>query len=149
MEESNNEQKEENKEEKTEEAKGKDKEKDTEEKKKPEEKNAKGKSSLGMDENVAALLSYVLGWITGIIMLVAEKESNFVRFHAMQSLVVFLAIFIIGMIPIIGWILNIILVPLGLILWILLMYKAYQGEKFKLPIAGNFAESQIYGDEKK
>jgi len=148
MEESKNEQNQENqeeKEEKTEEVKAEDKEKNEVEGK----KNAKGKSSLGMDENVAALLSYVLGWITGIIMLIAEKDSKFVRFHAMQSLIVFLAIFIIGMIPIIGWILNIILVPLGLILWILLMYKAYQGERFKLPLVGKFAESQIYGDDKK
>jgi uncharacterized membrane protein len=48
-----------------------------------------GKSSTGMQPNVAALLSYVLGWITGLIFFLIEKENKFVRFHAAQSLVVF------------------------------------------------------------
>ncbi|MCL0102682.1 DUF4870 domain-containing protein [Dehalococcoidia bacterium] len=105
------------------------------------------KTALGLDENIAGLLCYVLGWITGIIFLVLEKENKFVRFHAMQSLATFLALFAISMvsgwIPVIGWIISVLIAPLGFILWILLMYKAYKGERFKLPIAGDFAEKQI------
>ena len=103
-----------------------------------------GKSSLGLDANVAACLSYVLGLITGIIFYVLEKENKFVRFHAMQSIVVFGAVFVLGIIlpfiPVIGLILLPIVYIGSIVLWILLMVKAYQGETFKLPIAGDIAE---------
>ncbi|MCA9407270.1 MAG: DUF4870 domain-containing protein [Candidatus Omnitrophica bacterium] len=108
----------------------------------PEEKL--GKTSIGMQPNVAALLSYLLGFITGIIFYVIEKDNKFVRFHAMQSIVVFgffMALqIILGFIPIIGWTLMAFIPLIVLILWIILMVKAYQGEKFKLPIAGDIAE---------
>ncbi|MCF8111954.1 MAG: DUF4870 domain-containing protein [Desulfobacteraceae bacterium] len=108
----------------------------------------KNKTALGIDENIEALLCYVVGWITGIVFLVLEKENLFVRFHAMQSLVVFLALFVVmvvlGWIPIIGWLLAPIIFLLGAILWILLMVKAFQGERYKLPWAGEFAENQIF-----
>lgn len=108
---------------------------------------ANNKTVLGTDENITGLLCYVLGFITGILFLVLEKENKFVRFHAMQSLVTFLALFVItiviGWIPVIGWLLSPLLGLLGLILWLLLMYKAYKGERYKLPFAGDFAEKQI------
>ncbi|MGM0787321.1 MAG: DUF4870 domain-containing protein [Thermodesulfobacteriota bacterium] len=101
---------------------------------------------LGIDENIEALLCYVLGFLTGIVFLLFEKENMFVRFHAMQSLVVFLSLFvvslIIGWIPIIG-LLSPLIFLLSVILWILLMFKAFQGEKYKLPWAGDFAESKV------
>ena len=108
---------------------------------------ANNKTVLGIDENVTGLLCYVLGFITGILFLVLDKENKFVRFHAMQSLVTFLALFVItiviGWIPVIGWLLSPLLGLLGLLLWLLLMYKAYKGERYKLPFAGDFAEKQI------
>jgi len=65
-----------------------------------------GQSSTGLDENVAGLLCYLLGFITGILFLVVEKKSRFVKFHAMQSTITFLSLFVIsvvlGWIPIIG-----------------------------------------------
>jgi uncharacterized membrane protein len=103
-----------------------------------------GKCSTGMQPNLAALLSYVLGFITGFIFYFVEKENKFVRFHAMQSIVTFLALFvaqiILGMIPILGWILAFLIAIGSFILWIILMIKAYQGEYYKLPIAGDIAE---------
>ena len=103
-----------------------------------------GKTSTGMQANLAALLSYVLGFITGIIFYVIEKENKFVRFHAMQSIIVFGFFFVVGfilaVIPVIGWVLIPIVGIAELILWILLMVKAYKGEMFKLPIAGDLAE---------
>ncbi|MFZ3382948.1 MAG: DUF4870 domain-containing protein [Candidatus Methanoperedens sp.] len=105
------------------------------------------KTALGIDENIEGLLCYFLGFITGILFLVLEKDNKFVRFHAMQSIVisvVFIVIsVIIGMIPIIGWVLSPLIGLVGLILWLLLMFKAYKGEKYKLPIAGDFAEKQV------
>jgi uncharacterized membrane protein len=106
----------------------------------------KGKSSTGMDENVAALLTYVLGLVTGIIFLVIEKESKFVRYHAFQSILVSAVYIILGMIlgfiPIIGWIISFLISPIFFILWLILMYQAYQGKWFKLPVVGDFAEEQ-------
>ncbi len=110
----------------------------------PEEQS---KTALGIDENLEALLCYLLGWISGLVLLLLEKENEFVRFHAMQSIVVFGAIFvasmILGIIPIIGWIISILLWPASVILALFLMYKAFNGERYKLPIAGDFAEEQL------
>jgi len=103
-----------------------------------------GKSSTGIQPNVAALLSYLAGFITGIIFFVIEKENKFVRFHAMQSIVTFGVLFVAGIfmafIPVIGPIVGMLIWILELVLWVILMVKAYNGEKFKLPIAGDFAE---------
>jgi uncharacterized membrane protein len=105
------------------------------------------RSSTGLEINLAALLTYVLGFITGIVFLILEKDSKFVRFHAMQSTIVFGTLFVLNFvlsfIPVLGWIISFLLFPITLILWIVLMIKAYQGEKFKLPIAGDMAEQQI------
>ena len=95
-----------------------------------------GKTSTGMQPNVAALLSYLVGFITGIIFYIIEKENKFVRFHAMQSIITFGFFFVLGLIlgviPVIGWVLMPILLITEVILWIVLMIKAYRGENFKL-----------------
>ena len=102
------------------------------------------KTSTGLEENVAGLLCYVLGWITGLVFILIEKENKMVRFHALQSIIVFGAItvvsIIVSWIPIIGYIIGILLSVLALVLWILLMIKAYQGEKYKVVIAGDIAD---------
>jgi uncharacterized membrane protein len=108
---------------------------------------AKAKTSVELDENVAGLLCYVLGWISGLVFFLIEKKNKFVRFHALQSIIVFgvltLASIVIGWIPIIGWVIAWIIWVLAIVLWILLMIKAYQGEKFKLPWAGNLADKYV------
>jgi uncharacterized membrane protein len=102
------------------------------------------RTSLGLDANVAATLAYLLGWVSGAILLVTERQNAFVRFHALQSVIVFgtlsLAWFLLLSIPFIGWLISFILIPpLSAILWLLLMFKAYQGERFKIPVAGDIA----------
>jgi len=108
--------------------------------------NDLGKTSTGIQPNVAALLSYVLGVITGIIFFIIEKENKFVRFHAMQSIIIFGGLFVLQLmlvfIPVIGAILVPVISIVSLILWVILMIKAYQGEKFKLPMIGDIAEKQ-------
>ena len=110
------------------------------------DQNETGKSTTGMQPNVAGLLCYLLGFVTGIVFLIIEKENKFVRFHAMQSIIVFGGIFVLNMvlsfIPIIGWVLGFLISILGLILWILLMIKAYNGEMYKLPVVGDMAEQK-------
>ena len=106
----------------------------------------KGKTGTGLEPNVAGLLCYVLGWITGIVFLILEKEDKYVRFHAIQSIFTFgavnLSYFIIFWIPFIGWIIGWLIWAFAIVMWIVLMVKAYRGEKYKLPIAGDFAEKQ-------
>ena len=108
-------------------------------------------SSEGLAENVAGLLCYAVGWITGIIFLLIDKRP-FVKFHAAQSIVVFGALTILrfggGVIFAVGgflgfglWgALSMLITLAGFILWILLMVKAFQHELFKLPVAGEIAE---------
>ncbi len=102
------------------------------------------KSSTGLEENVAGLLCYILGWVSGLVFFLIEKDSKFVKFHAMQSIITFVALMIImwiaNVIPLIGWLIAGLVGLLALVLWIILMIKAYQGEKFKLPVIGDLAE---------
>ena len=104
-------------------------------------------TSTGIDQNVAGLLCYLVGWVTGLIFFLIEKENKFVRFHAMQSIITFggltVLFLLLGFIPIIGWMLVPFVALLQLVLWILLMVKAYQGERFKLPVVGDMAEKNI------
>jgi len=105
-----------------------------------------GKSSTGLDANIAGLLCYALGLITGIIFFLIEKENKFIRFHALQSAIVFGAIFILQIVLQVVPVFGVIFLPLlslaSIVLWILLMVKAYQGEKFKLPVVGDIAEQK-------
>jgi uncharacterized membrane protein len=105
------------------------------------------KSSTGLEANLAGALAYALGPITGILFLVLEKDSKFVRFHAMQSTITFLALFavsvVLSFIPILGWIVAFFLQLAAVVLWLVLMFKAFQGEKFKLPTIGDLAERQV------
>jgi uncharacterized membrane protein len=107
----------------------------------------------GMQENVAGLLCYVLGWITGIIFLLIDKRP-WVKFQAAQSIVVFGGLTIIrialGMFgSVIGGVagfglmagLGLLLGLVGLVLWILRMGKAYQHQNFRVPIADGIADS--------
>lgn len=109
-----------------------------------EENKNLGETSIGMQPNLAALLSYFLGWITGLIFYLVEKKNKFVRFHAMQSIVVFGGLAVLNIvlliIPVLGVLLSLLLSILGIVLWVFLMIKAYQGVYFKLPIAGDIAE---------
>lgn len=100
------------------------------------------KKGTGLPKNTAAALSYVLGWLTGIVFLLIEKEP-FVRFHAMQSVIIFGALTIIAILPVVGWVLSPLVMILGFVLWLVLIYKAYQGEEFKLPVIGDFAKKQL------
>ncbi len=92
------------------------------------------------DENTKAMLTYLAGWITGLIFLLTEKEDQNIRFHAAQSLVVFGVLNLVVLVPLIGWMLSPLISLIALALWVLLMLKAYQGEKFVLPVAGEYAQ---------
>ena len=101
---------------------------------------AEEKKGTGLPKNTAAALSYVLGPITGVIFYILEKD-HYVRFHAMQSIVVFALLFVLQ------WALGFTLVLLPLVplvsilsfvLWLLLIYKAWQGEEWEVPVLGKY-----------
>jgi uncharacterized membrane protein len=106
-----------------------------------------GTTSSGLDANLAAALAYAVGWVSGAAFLYFEQEHKFVRFHALQSVIVFgslsLAWFIALSIPLLGWIVAFLVIPpVSAVLWLILMYKAYQGERYKVPGAGDIAEQR-------
>lgn len=102
------------------------------------------KTDLGVEENIAGFLAYVLGWVSGLVVYLIEKKNKKVRFHAMQSIVfsgaIILANMVLGFIPLIGGLLLPIISIGGVIVWIVLMVKTYQGAMVKLPIVGDMAE---------
>jgi uncharacterized membrane protein len=106
-----------------------------------------GRTVSGLDPNVAAALAYAIGWVSGGVLLVFEP-NRFVRFHALQSTIVFGALSLAWMValsvPFLGWIVAIFVIPpVSAVLWLLLMYKAYQGERFKIAVAGDMAEQRV------
>jgi uncharacterized membrane protein len=103
-------------------------------------------TSTGMPQNTAALLSYLGFFVTGLIFYLVEK-NRFVRFHAVQSMLTFLPLFVLEVVLGIlfgrsGFIAPLIWIG-ALILWVILMLKANQGETFKLPVVGAIAEKQL------
>jgi len=117
-------------------------------------------SSTGLSANVAGLLCYVAGWITGIVFIVLEKKSIFVKFHAWQSILTFGVLFVAWLILSrmlidIGWAtLSLGLIWVGrafgwiiglgmLVLWIIFIIQAGMGKMWKVPWAGDWAEKQI------
>jgi uncharacterized membrane protein len=104
------------------------------------------KTSMGLDENVACLLCYLFGWISGLIIFLIEKDNKLVRFHAAQSMVVFGAlsvfqvVFGYGFLFGGGGILRLVYLA-AMVLWIFLMVKAWNREYFKLPVVGDIAEN--------
>lgn len=113
------------------------------------------KTELGLSENVEGVLCYSVGFVTGIIFLFLEDDNKFIKFHALQSTIAFLPLFIIYVaimfLPMVGFIMDMmywpIVVPilslLIIIFWLFLMYKAFIGERYKLPIIGDFIEKQM------
>lgn len=104
-------------------------------------------SSTGFDPKFAGLLAYLLGIVSGILLLIVEKESPFVRFHAAQSTVVFGLVLVLSLmvrgLPLVGRVLWVPFVVGVAALWVVLMIKAIQGQRFKLPYLGDFAERQL------
>ncbi|MEF8851163.1 MAG: hypothetical protein V5A44_03180 [Haloarculaceae archaeon] len=118
-------------------------------------------TETGLDENVAAALSYVLGFLTGIVMFLIESENDHVRFHAAQSVVTFGALFVVlmalnvvqaiaGFSDIIGLILgpvfgllSLVLSLGGFVLWVYLIVRTYRGQDPRIPVAAHVAEGVV------
>lgn len=109
-------------------------------------------SGGGLDPKLAGALSYLCGWLSGVIILLMEKENKEVKFHAWQSIfmslaafVYFFVTFILGFVPFVGILIGLIniFVALGLFAVIIIcMIKAFQGGRFAIPVISQYAEQQ-------
>jgi uncharacterized membrane protein len=124
------------------------------------------RSSTGLDANIAAALSYFFGLLSGALFFAMENDSRFVKFHAMQSMLVSVAAIVVYIVytivfmilwrlPFIGWIAGIfaslgwlVLALACLGIWLYCMFRAFQGERFKLPFIGEVAEKQVWPSER-
>lgn len=115
----------------------------------------------GLDENVAGALTYALGFVTGLIFYLIEEDNEFVRFHAVQSMIAFGGLLVLSfaigflqlffeLIPFVGWmfslalgLVSILLGPIAFVLWIVLLFKAYKGQRYALPGIGEMAERYV------
>ena len=101
-----------------------------------------GKSSTGLDANVAGMLAYIGSLVTGIVFFLIEKDNKFVKFHAMQSILLSAALFVLLVVLVVVPVLIPLVNLAGLVLWILCMVQAFQGKWFKLPVIGDIAAKQ-------
>ncbi|MFL5624406.1 MAG: DUF4870 domain-containing protein [Ktedonobacteraceae bacterium] len=128
-------------------------------------RSAHDPTSTGLNARTEALLSYLLGWVSGLIFFVIERKNRFVRFHAAQSFLFFGSLsivffvlrligYFVGIIPFLGGLLGFVLNPLlacltsvvliaaGLI-WVFLMIQSYRGVTVRLPFFSNYADSLV------
>lgn len=104
------------------------------------------KDTSGENKNVKGALAYLVGPLTGVFFLLTEKKNDFIRFHAMQSVLLFgalIVLHVILMFSLIGLIVIPFLMIAEFVLWILLMWKAFNGEMFVVPVVGEFAKKQL------
>ena len=112
-------------------------------------------SSTGLDPNIAAALAYLAGPLSGLLLLVVERSSAYVRFHAMQSIVVLGGLWLLAAALCLLAVLTVFISPTGfavllyaawltggvwIVVWIICLVKAFTGQAWKMPIAGAYAE---------
>lgn len=97
------------------------------------------KSTDSKKQNSAAALTYLAGWVTGLVFLLTEKKDKFIRFNAAQSVVLFGGLTVLTFVPFLGQLLAFFLWPLSLVLWIVLMVKAYNNQEMELPYVSDWA----------
>lgn len=99
------------------------------------------------NQNLLGAIAYLGGFVTGVILLVVEKKNDYVRFHAMQSTIFSLGLFIIMMalqfVPYFGALASWAIQLGAFIVWIVLLWKSFNGERYKLPYVGELAEKQL------
>lgn len=112
-----------------------------------EPNNTNNSKPLNLDPNISGALAYLLSPLTGVLFFVLEKENKFVRFHAMQSIMFGVASIILSIvvpfIPLLGLLLAPLIALATFVLWLMLMWKAYNNQEWELPVLGKMARDQI------
>jgi len=112
-----------------------------------------GKSAFNLDEKIAGLLCYAFLWVSGIFFLITERENRFIRFHALQSTIWFgagsILLFVLGLFKhlwVIGWLFGLVSGIVGFAMfasWLFLMYMAYKGSEFRIPVLGDAVAEHV------
>ena len=115
-------------------------------------------TSTGIAPNVGGALAYVLGPITGVVFYLLEKDNRFVRYHAAQSITVGVVLIalsvalsilgsVLALVPVLGWIVALLLTlgvgVVSFVLWLMLMWRAYNGAEWETPVAGPLARRLV------
>lgn len=105
------------------------------------------RSSTGLPDNIAAAVCYFFPFLGGIVFLALEKQSRFVLFHALQSLIAYGALgichIVSGILPLVGPLLGGLVSLCSFVLWLLMIYHSLGGRWYRLPWAGQIAEQQM------
>ena len=109
------------------------------------------KTNIGLEVCYTAPLTYLFGWLTGLAFLLLEPENRYVRFHAAQSLVWFgglsLTATVLGVIPFVGWLGSALTGFVGMLSWVLMLYKSWDdsrtGQPLRLPVAADLADALL------
>lgn len=114
-------------------------------------------SSTGLDPNVAAALAYLAGPFSGATILLAERRSAYVRFHAWQAIIGLGGLALVPLVLLMSAFLVLFLSPLAftlmyrlaalaaiiwLVAWMICLYKAFTGKAWELPLVGKFARGR-------
>jgi uncharacterized membrane protein len=102
-----------------------------------------GSSSKTSNSNILGAVSYLFGFISGIILYLLAGNDRYVKFHAAQSTIWFLGLFVLNfalLISVVGAVLSVVVGIIGFVSWLFMMYKALNGEKYMLPIVGEWAQ---------
>lgn len=106
-----------------------------------------GDSSTGLPENVANFIAYLFGWISGLLILLVEKDNENIRYHGAQSVTVFGSLSILNLllpfIPAVGPLLLAVVAPITLLAWIALMLMSLMGNAPRIPVVENFAQQLL------
>ncbi len=120
-----------------------------------------GTSVGGLDENIVGALAYLFAPLLAIVFYFIEEDNEFVRFHAVQSIIIFgglfalnIGLFVFGIfleaIPMVGLLfalvtglVSLLMAPVVFVLWVVLTYKAYKGDTDGLPVTGNMAKNYV------
>lgn len=114
-----------------------------------ENKTNSNTKPYNLDPNVEAALSYLISPITGIVVFLLEKENKFVRFHALQSIFFGVAVFLAWNVAVMSTaiLIGVLLTPIvsigSFILWLILMWKAYNNEEWEIPYLGKLVRDQL------
>ena len=105
----------------------------------------RGAGQRGLEPRLAAVLCYLLGMAGGVILLMVERESRFVRFHALQSILYSGVVILVLLVLTVAGLamLSAVVAGVAAVVWLYLIYRAALGRWYQLPGLGWLAERNV------
>lgn len=105
------------------------------------------KQTSSIPPGIAGLLSYFVPFAGGLIFLVLEKENRLIRFHAVQSILLWTVFIVLSIVLLWIPVINVLVGIVMLLIWIFMMYQALMERMFELPLIGDYARRQAFGPD--